>query len=181
MSRTTTSHDAPGDVTHARAPGVLARLDARMPRLGVRGQLAAAASIWLIGATILLIRGVGYIHDRSWHVWALAAGLVLGVVKSRFILVRVATKAVARIRARGRASFLGFYSLPSWGFIALMMGGGIALRRIVTHPGPIVADLLGALYLGVGTALLLADRVYWHAALRDGQPGAHDGRPPQAA
>lgn len=148
-------------------PGILTRIDHAMPRIGVRAQLVAAATIWLVGASILLVRGAGYILGRSWLAWVLAIGLVLGVIKSRYILVRVATKAVARIRARGRASFLGFYSLASWGFIALMMGGGIALRRIVVHPGQIGAGIMGAIYIGVGTALLLADRVYWHAALRD--------------
>ena len=162
-------------------PGLLARIDGAMPRIGVRAQLVAAATIWLVGASILLVRGTGYIRGRSWLVWVLAIGLVLGVIKSRYILVRVATKAVARIRARGRASFLGFYSLASWGFIALMMGGGIALRRIVVHPGQIGAGIMGAVYIGVGTALLLADRVYWHAALRDwGSPVPGDRPAPSS-
>lgn len=157
------------------APGLLARIDGAMPRIGVRAQLVAAATIWLVGATILVVRGAGYIQGRSWLVWVLAIGLVLGVIKSRLILVRVATRAVARIKSRGRASFLGFYSLASWGFIALMMGGGIVLRRLVVHPGQVGAGIMGAIYIGVGTALLLADRVYWHAALRDwGRPAADD-------
>jgi len=171
-----TDHDAAAPPE----PGILARIDRAMPRIGVRAQLVAAATIWLVGASILLVRGTGYIQGRSWLIWVLALGLVLGVIKSRFILVRVATRAVARIRARGRASFLGFYSLASWGFIALMMGGGIALRRIVAHPGQIGAGIMGAIYIGVGTALLLADRVYWHAALRD-WGGSTSGERPTAA
>ena len=137
------------------------------PKASVRTQLALAALMWLIGASILLVRGFGYIADRSWHSWALAAGLVLGVLKARYLLDSVATKAVARIRERGRAWAPGFFSLRSWGLIALMMGGGIALRQAFVHPGQIGAGILGAIYIGVGSALALADRAFWHALFRD--------------
>lgn len=136
------------------------------PRASVQTQIVLAAMMWLIGASILLVRGLGYIQGRSWHSWALAVGLTLGVLKSRYLLERVATKAVARIRLRGPAFFLSFFSLKSWGLVALMMGGGIALRQIVVSPGQIGAGIMGAVYVGVGTALLLADRVFWHAAFR---------------
>ena len=136
------------------------------PKAGVRAQLFSAAAMWLIGASILLVRGAAYVHDRSWHAWVLAAGLVLGVLKARLLLDRVATKAVARIRERGRAHFFGFFSARSWLLVAVMMGGGMLLRRLVVHPDVIGAGIMGAIYIGVGTALLLADRAFWHAALR---------------
>ncbi len=138
----------------------------RTPQASVRTQIVAAALMWLVGASILLVRGVMYVHDREWHSWALAAGLALGVLKARLLLDRAATNAVARIRSRGRASLLGFLSLRSWGLIALMMGGGIALRTLYVHPDRIGAGILGAVYIGVGTALALADRVFWHEAIR---------------
>ncbi|MBN2839856.1 MAG: hypothetical protein JXP37_02730 [Coriobacteriia bacterium] len=119
--------------------------------------------MWLIGASILLVRGTAYIQGRSWHAWALAAGLALGVIKSRYLLEGVAERAVARIRDRGRAWLPGFFSLRSWALVATMMGGGMVLRRIVVAPDQIGAGILGAIYLGVGAALLLADRVFWHA------------------
>jgi len=146
-------------------------LDRLLPPAGVRVQLVSAALMWLIGASILLVRGVGYVHDRNWHAWALGAGLALGVFKSRVLLDRVARKAVARIQSRGRGQILGFFSLQSWLLIALMMGSGITLRRIFVHPGAIGAGILGAIYIGVGTALLLADRVFWRA-VADAKPVA---------
>lgn len=136
------------------------------PLASERTQLIAAAMMWLIGASILLVRGTGYVHDRHWHAWALAAGLVLGVLKARLLLDRVATTAVARIRERGRAHFFGFFSARSWLLVGVMMGGGMLLRRLVVHPDVIGAGIMGAIYIGVGTALLLADRAFWHAALR---------------
>lgn len=139
----------------------------RWPQASVRTQLLAGALMWSIGATILLVRGLVYIQGRSWHAWALAAGLALGVIKSRYVLERVASGAVARIRDRGRAWFFGFFSPGSWALILVMMASGMALRRLVVHPNQIGAGVLGAVYIGIGTALGLADRVFWHAAVRD--------------
>lgn len=135
-------------------------------RTGTRAQLLSAACMWLIGSSVLLVRGVVYVSTGYWHAWALAIGLALGVIKSRILLEGVATKAVARIRDRGRAFFLSFFSLRSWALVAVMMGGGITLRHAFPNPGATAVGVLGAIYIGVGTALLLADRVFWHAALR---------------
>lgn len=133
---------------------------------GVRVQIVSAATIWLVGASIVLVRGFGYVQGRSWIVWALAAGLVLGVLKSRYMLERVATRAVERIRARGPAFFLSFFSLRAWALVAVMMGSGIAIRNVVVASNELGTGILGAVYIGVGTALVLADRVFWHAAFR---------------
>jgi hypothetical protein len=144
-----------------------ARIASLWPQAGTRTQLLGGALMWLIGASILLVRGLIYIQGRSWHAWILAVGLILGVLKSRYILERVAGKAVARIHERGRAWFFGFFSGRGWLLIALMMGSGMALRRIIVHPNQIGAGILGAIYIGVGSALLLACRVFWHAAIRE--------------
>jgi len=132
----------------------------------VRTQLVSAATIWLIGSAILLVRGLSYIQGRSWHAWALAAGLALGVMKSRYLLERVAASVVARIRRRGPAFFLSFFSLKTWAVLGVMMGSGLLLRRVVVAPEQIGAGVMGAVYIGVGTALVLGDRVFWHAAFR---------------
>ena len=135
-------------------------------RTSVGVQLFLAALMWLTGTFILLIRGFGYIHDRHWHAWTLSIGLMLGVVKSKALLDRVARKAVERIRSRGRGIILGFFSPRSWLTVAVMMGGGIGLRKLVVHPGVIGAGILGTIYIGIGTALLLADRIFWMAVFR---------------
>lgn len=144
------------------------------PRVGVRPQLVAAAAMWLVGASILLVRGAGYVSGRSWHAWVLGAALALGMLKAKYLLDRVAAKAVARIRARGRACLFGFFSARSWALVGLMMGGGIAIRNLVVHPGVIGAGILGALYLGIGSALLIADRVFWAAVFAPAPQPASD-------
>jgi hypothetical protein len=157
-------------MTENNAAGDRSLIDRLVPRAGVRVQLVAAALVWLVGSSILIFRGVGYVHDRYWHAWALAAALVIGVLKSRYLLDRVAGKAIARIRARGRACFFGFFSWRSWLLVGLMMGGGIMLRHLVVHPGIIGAGIMGALYLGIGSALLIADRLFWQAVASEFRP-----------
>jgi hypothetical protein len=129
------------------------------PRAGQRVQLFLAAAMWAIGASILLVRGAGFLHD-SWFAALLALAVALGVVKSRYLLDRVARKAVVRIHERGRACFFGFFSWKSWFFVIVMMGGGILLRR-----STLPKDVLAVLYVGVGTGLALADRIFWRALI----------------
>jgi hypothetical protein len=142
------------------------------PRAGVRPQLIAAALLWLVGTSILLVRGVFFIiapdeYARFGYgilIIALAA-VAIGLVKARLILIRYATKAVARIRTRGHACFFGFFAPSSWLFIIVMMGGGILLRHSALVDYWWGRTFLAVLYLAVGTALAIADVVFWRAAL----------------
>jgi hypothetical protein len=141
------------------------------PRAGQRVQLFSAAMMWAVGATILLVRGVGFLHD-NWFAALLALAVALGVIKSRYLLDRVARKAVMRIHERGKACYFGFFSWKSWLFVAVMMGGGIMLR----HSG-LPRDFLAVLYVGVGTGLALADRIFWQALVSPApaiRPGSAD-------
>ena len=97
--------------------------------------------------------------------------IVIGIIKARFILIRYADKAVARIRKRGRACFFGFFSPKSWLFVLVMMGGGIALRHSALVDVAWGRVALSTLYIAVGTGLAIADRIFWIAALRP-QPKA---------
>jgi hypothetical protein len=143
------------------------------PRVGALPQLIAAALLWAVGTSILLVRGVFYLLAREeldrFGYWVAAIGLVavaIGLVKARLILIRYAQKAVRRIHTRGHACFFGFFAPSSWLFILVMMGGGMMLRRT-----PLVdfwwgRTFLGILYVAVGTALLIADVVFWRAVFR---------------
>ncbi len=147
--------------------------DRLTPRAGARVQLFAAALVWLVGTTFLLVRGVLFIevpgpgtHFSFWILPIALVAVVLGTIKARFILIRYATKAVARIRARDHACFFGFFSVKSWIFVLVMMGGGVMLRHspLVDHWWGRVA--LSIIYIAVGTALAIADRIFWLGALR---------------
>jgi len=159
------------------------------PRAGVLSQLIAAAALWAVGTSVLLVRGVFYLISRDevdrFGYWVVLIGLVavaIGLVKARLILIRYARKGVRRIRTRGHACFFGFFAPSSWLFIIVMMGGGMMLRRT-----PLVdywwgRTFLGILYIAVGTALLIADVIFWRAVAQGGEAveAAADERPSAA-
>lgn len=132
------------------------------PRASARVQLALAASMWFVGSMILGIRGAIWLGEtRMWLIW-LALSVLIGVVKARLLLDRVARKAAARIVERGRAKCAGgFLAWQSWALIGAMIAGGHVLRLTAT-PRPV----LGVLYAAVGVALLVASRIYWSEAIR---------------
>jgi hypothetical protein len=142
------------------------------PRAGVRLQMFAAALLWLLGTSFLLVRGVLFIevpgpgsHFSYWILPIALVAIVIGVIKARFILIRYANKAVARIHGRGHACFFGFFAPSSWLFVIAMMGGGILLRHSALVDFWWGRALLSTLYIAVGTALAIADRIFWLAVL----------------
>jgi len=151
------------------------------PRASTRVQIISAAIVWLIGASILLVRGALFLQDR-WIPLLIAVAVVVGLAKERYILREYARKAVMRIHDRGRACYFGFFSVKAWLFVLVMMGGGIALRRVVLADSrnvvPWVLDVLAVVYIAVGTALVFGDRVYWHAVFKRA-PGYASLQPPQ--
>lgn len=167
MMRRMTENIASTPPEPASAPGT-SRTASWWPRASVRVQLVSAAVLWLIGASVLLIRGIAFLHDR-WIPLIIAVAVLIGLAKERYILNNYARKAVARIHTRGKAFYLGFFSVTSWLFIAAMMGGGILLRMSpLASKSDVIPwgrDVLAILYVAVGTALLMGDRIYWQAAL----------------
>lgn len=152
-----------------------------VPHAGIRVQLVAAALLWLVGTSILLVRGVMYIvapdEFERFGYWVLLFALVavgIGLVKARLILIRYANKAVTRIRTRGHASFFGLFAPSSWLFIIVMMGGGVLLRHSALVDSWWGRTFLGILYVAVGTALAIADVVFWRAVVRP-LPGRRSG------
>ena len=152
--------------------------DRLTPRAGVRAQLFAAALVWFVGVCFLLVRGVLFVevpgpgaHFSYWIVPIVLVAIVIGIIKARFILIRYADKAVARIQRRGHACFFGFFAPKSWLFVLVMMGGGIALRHSALVNVAWGRVALSTLYIAVGTGLAIADRIFWIAALRP-QPKA---------
>ena len=146
--------------------------DSLTPRVGSRVQMFSAALLWLVGVGFLLVRGVLFVeapgprfHFGFWIAPIAIVAIVVGVVKARFVLIKYAGKAVARIQKRGRACYFGFFGPTSWLFVIVMMGGGILLRQSALVDYWWGRVFLATLYIAVGTGLAIADRVFWIAAL----------------
>jgi hypothetical protein len=157
----TSSASAGGVATSAQAASVDDIVPAILPRVslvtGERVQLVLAGGLWMVAAIILGARGSGWLTPVAWTPLLLAAGVLVGIVKARLLLDRVARGVARRIHDRGPdASIVGFLSVRSWVVVVIMMAGGHALR-LTSAPRPI----LGVLYVAIATALVLASRTYW--------------------
>ena len=141
---------------------LLSRLE---PRASSRAQLIGAAVTWMIGAMILLTRGIFYLYDSHWAWWIIAVAGVLGMAKGHAIMQRAARKGVERIKNRDGRCFFGFFSWKTWLLIAVMMFGGIMLRESGLND-----SVLAIVYLTVATGLIYADHVFWFAILRYSSP-----------
>jgi len=116
--------------------------------------------MWTAASVMLGIRSIGWLGHLHLGLALAGVALVLGFFKQHFIMRRVARDAIVRIRERGpEANVFGFFSAKSWLLVALMMGGGIALRASGVVPLPV----LGTLYATVSIGLLLGSGRFWQA------------------
>jgi hypothetical protein len=118
--------------------------------------LFAAPFLWTVIGAFLMARGWGWLEPGRSKLLFLVA-ILLGTLKSLFILDKVARRSLRRIVNFQDNTCLGaVYSWKTWLLVLLMMGAGIALRRF-TQPGPYIAIL----YAAVGWALCLSSRLGW--------------------
>ena len=130
------------------------------PAAAVATQLMLAWMMWVVVGAAL----AGFGARWSWQAapgiapWLAAGAVMIGIVKSRFVLDRAARRVVERISVRGDGRCLGgFLSLRTWGLVILMMAAGRLLR------GSLARGIIGPLYIAVGTALCFSARVSWRA------------------
>ena len=135
-------------------------LDRITPRAFPRTRLLSAAVVWSAVGFFLVAKGV-YLFQGELRGIALtvAIGVILGLIKSRYVLDRVAKKNILRIGARpARACLGGLFSLRNWLLIALMIVFGRVLGAL-----PIDTALKTGLYVTVGTGLAYSSRLLWNA------------------
>jgi len=126
------------------------------PGVSVRMHLFLAALIWSVVGFFLLTNGFVLVSLKN-QLWYGVAGILLGTVKTFFILDRVARKNVKRIKEFADNTCIGsVYSWKTWLLVAAMIGLGRFLRTTVL-PGEVV----GLIYTAVGWALMLASRLVW--------------------
>lgn len=130
--------------------------------------LQAAGGIWCLVGIFLIYRGALLYRLAAQQqnatqqaiLISLALGLGLGFAKGRFVLTKTARR--NRNRINGLEAPLKahhVFSGPFYGFIAGMMLLGYLLRTFNDHLGGFV--VVGAIYCGIGMALLAASIVYW--------------------
>lgn len=141
-------------------------LDDWKPAASRRTHLLAAAGVWTIVGTGLLIAGVHWCQSMGFPqaLYFLLPGILLGALKGYFVLGRSARRSVLRIESRPDGTCLfGFIGWGGWGLVLVMMGAGFLLRH-----SPLPRSWLGLIYSAIGIALLVGSRVFWRTYRRLG-------------
>jgi len=126
------------------------------PGVSRRIHLFLAAGLWTVIGMILLVRGIILLKSGA-GLWLIVAGIVLGSIKSRFVLDRVARRGVGRIMQFADNTCIGaVYSWKTWLLVIGMMIMGITLRRLAVAP-----NAVGTVCVAIGWALILSSRHAW--------------------
>ncbi|MBC8209027.1 MAG: hypothetical protein H8E79_07660 [Desulfobulbaceae bacterium] len=135
--------------------GFLARLKPGAVR---RKHLLLAALLWTIVGGLLLLRGLVALPSDN-KIILFSAALIVGTLKSTFLLDRTVAKAVLRIQSFNDNTCLGaVYSLRTWGLVLSMMTLGVILRRSAL--APVAIDFVST---AIGWALFWSSRKAWQA------------------
>lgn len=128
------------------------------PGVPRRTHLLLAALLWTTVGLILMVRGCAYLIYDSSIAFFLPA-ILIGSLKSFFILDKSAKKSIDRIQHLADGSCLGaVYSIKTWVLVVVMMTMGYLLR----HSG-ISPSIIGSLYVIIGWALFFSSRAGWKA------------------
>ena len=129
------------------------------PAAPVGVHLLLAALMWTAVGGALLFFGARWVWMAQLpHGWLLlAAGVLAGLVKTRFVLWSAAGRITNRIITHGDGRCVGgFLSLRTWAFVVVMVAAGRLLRGAV-----LPRTAVGLVYAAVGVALLTASLRLW--------------------
>ena len=127
-----------------------------------------AGFIWVIVGGILIYRGSGLYNlavteqnaSKETIIISLILGIVLGIIKGKFVLSKTARRNCDRINhLTPPLKILNIFSGSFYGLIAGMMALGFLLRTFNNYLGGYV--VIAAIYCGIGVALIAASYVYW--------------------
>lgn len=116
--------------------------------------LLIAAAVWFIAGVNIARLGIVAIFENVTPLWLLVIGIPLVFFVFHIMFSKLVGKHSDRIRGYGenRMHVLRFFDVKGYIIMAIMMGGGIALRAFGIFPSWFVAFF----YTGLGCALALA-------------------------
>ncbi len=130
-----------------------------------------AGSVWVLAGLFLILRGWELLQRAmaeqgsaaSAVYIALGIGLIVGGAKGKFVLSKSANRNKARIDDLDESTIKvhQVYSKSLYIMIGGMMLLGILLRTFNDYLGGFI--VVGAIYCGIGTALIVSSLVYWKA------------------
>lgn len=131
------------------------------PGVSIQTHRIVAASIWSLVGTVLMFRGIIYLNS-SGKIMFIIAAIVIGTIKSLFMLDKSARKNIQRLSGlREGACLGGVYSVKMWGLIVCM----IIFGRILRVSG-LPFEYIGLVFASVGWALFFSSRLLWKNVYR---------------
>lgn len=144
-----------------------------------RAWVAFSGFLWFAIGVSLLYKGLHFIAQAAFEPNSLsarmqgmfgspqqastvliAAGLIIGYMKAKFVLSKTVRRVVARIASLPLPiRFKDVYSPSYWILILAMVGIGLTFRFL-----PIPLDLRGAVDVAIGSALVNGAMLYFRAA-----------------
>jgi len=126
-----------------------------------------AALVWYIGVVVLILKSSGLFvaanksgAATAWVLLAILLGIGLGLVKSKYIFVKVCAQNLKRIEALGNPMIWQCYRVRFFFFLGLMVLLGVAAAKLAQGDFRLLMPL-AILELSVGVALLSSSRCFW--------------------
>jgi len=118
--------------------------------------LFVAALLWTVVGCMLMSRGIVWLKGID-QLWIAIPALLIGTIKSLFLLDKSAKKNIKRIiDSRDGRCLCGVYSVKTWLLILLMMTAGCLIRN-----SSLPKEFLGLFYVSLGWGLLFSSRNAW--------------------
>lgn len=137
-----------------------------------------AGSVWALVGLFLMIRGAIMYQtaldtqnaSQTALAISIAASVVLGIIKGRFVLSKTARRNKSRIdRLEQPLKVHHVYAKSFYFMIVGMILLGVSLRTFNEYVGGYV--VVAAIYCGIGLALMVSSLVYWKP---DPQPAVEE-------
>jgi hypothetical protein len=129
--------------------------------------MAIAAIVWYGGGIALLFKGGSLVRSAftldSQSVWAYAApvlGVIIGLVKARFIFNHACRKNIVRIKALAHPRIWQFFRPGMLIFLAIIIPTGAWMSRAAAGNFGYLC-CVAALDLSIATALLTSSLAFW--------------------
>jgi len=126
-----------------------------------------AALVWYIGVVVLILKSSGLFVAANkggaaapWVLLAVLCGIGIGLVKSKYLFVKLCARNLQRIETLDNPKIWQFYQVRFFIFLGLMVTLGITLSRMAQGDYTLLIPL-AILELSVGVALLASSRCFW--------------------
>lgn len=127
----------------------------------------SAALVWYIGSIILALKGSNLLFEayridskQNWIWLAIILGILIGVIKAKYLFNMVCKKNLARIDLLKKPNVWQFYRPRFYIFLVIMIVLGETVSRIAHYNYPFLI-CVAILDFSLATALLASSHTFW--------------------